>query len=178
MKKLLLLYIAFFCLFIYAKGPKIGEINYSFEQQHLLVSFDLAEGAVSPEVIEAIDSTKPITFIYEIEVAKKRFAWFDKTTHSKVVEKTVTYDNLTHQYDVVTKIDDTEKEKVSLASIDEVKDKICKIENIDTGSVVDLSPGEKTYYVRVRATLLKGFFLWIIPSDVDTGWMEKDLKTP
>jgi hypothetical protein len=178
MKRPIFLFLIILSFSLYARGPKVGRITCNFENLRLFASFCLDEGFLSPDVLEAINSTKATAFTYEVEVAKKRAGWFDKTIHRKVIEKTVTYDNLTHQYDVVTKIDDEEKEKTSLTSIDEVKENLGKIENMDIGSVVDLQPGEKTYYVRIRVTLLKGFVFWIIPSDVDTGWTEKDLKTP
>jgi len=161
-----------------AKGPKVGKISCAFENLHLLASFSLQEGFLSSDIMEAINSTKPTTFTYELEVAKKRIGWFDRTIARKVIEKTVTYDNLTRQYDLSTKIDGEEREKISLTSIEEVADALGRVEGADMGSVVDLLPGEKAYYIRVRVTLLRGFVLWIIPADEDTGWTEKELKTP
>jgi hypothetical protein len=178
MKRLFFFFLLIFSVSLYARGPRVGGVTCHFENLHLIASFYLEDGFLSPDVLEAVNSTKATTFTYEVEVAKKRTGWFAKTILKKVIEKTVTYDNLTRQYDLVTRIDDEEREKINLTSIDEVREHLGKIENMDIGSVVDLSPGEKIYYVRVRATLLKGFILWIIPSDVDTGWMEKDLKTP
>lgn len=172
--------IVLFCLSFAAsaKGPRIDRISCGFENLHLISSFYIGEGYLSEDVLEAINSTKPTTFTYEVEVAKKRTGWFDKTVLRKVIEKTVTYDNLTRQYDVATKIDGKETDKESLTSIEEVGEVLGRVENVDMGSVVDLMPGEKVYYIRVRVTLLKGFVLWIIPSDEDTGWKEKELKTP
>lgn len=178
MRRFLALFLLVAALSVQARGPKVGKISCNFDNLHLFVSFSLEEGFLSQDVLDSLNSTKPTTFTYEVEVAKKRTGWFDKTVCGRVVEKTVTYDNLTRQYDVVTVIDGEEKERVSLTSIEEVGDLLRGITSIDMGSVVDLSPGEKAYYIRVRITLLKNFVLWIIPSDEDTGWTEKELKTP
>ncbi|HNQ78777.1 MAG TPA: DUF4390 domain-containing protein [Acidobacteriota bacterium] len=163
---------------VQAKGPKVGKISCGFDNLHLFVTFSLSDGFLSQDVLDAINSTKPTTFTYEVEVAKKRTGWFDKTIGRRVVEKTVTYDNLTRQYDLVTAVDGEEKEKISLISVEEVEESLKGMTALDMGSVVDLSPGERAYYIRVRVTLLKNFVLWIIPSDEDTGWTEKELKTP
>lgn len=178
MKRFVIIVLLAAGLAVHAKGPKVGEISCAFENLHLFASFSMQEGFLTPDVIESLGSTKPTTFTYEVEVAKKRTGWFDKTVLRKVVEKTVTYDNLTRQYDVVTIIDGEEKERASLTSIEEVAGSLGGVERVDMGSVVDMMPGEKAYYIRVRVTLLKNFILWIIPSDEDTGWKEKELKTP
>lgn len=178
MRRFLAIFLLIAAFSAQAKDPKVGKISCSFDNLHLFVAFSLSDGFLTQDVLDAINSTKPTTFTYEVEVAKKRIGWLDKTIVRRVVEKTVTYDNLTRQYDLVTAIDGEEKEKISLTSIEEVGESLKGLADLDMGSVVDLSPGEKAYYIRVRVTLLKNFVLWIIPSDEDTGWMEKELKTP
>ena len=179
MRKAIVAFLLFlFCLPLFSKGPKIEDIYYSFDNQHLYVSVSLQKGFLTQEVLDALDSTKPTTFTYEIEVAKSRLLWYDKTTHRVVVKKTFTYDNLTHQYELSVIKNDEPAEKKSLTSIDEVEKEISRLDDLDAGSIADLMPGENLYYIRVRVTLLKSYFLWLFPADVDTGWKEKALKTP
>ena len=120
MKRLVLIALLAAGLSVFAKSPKVGDISCAFENLHLFASFSMQEGFLTPDVLESLESTKPTTFTYEVEVTKKRIGWFDKTVLRKVVEKTVTYDNLTRQYDVITILDGEEKERFSLTSIDEV----------------------------------------------------------
>ena len=179
MKKFAALFLLLLFSFpIFSKGPKVDEIFCRFDNQHLFVSFILQEGFLSQDVLDAIYSTKPVTFTYEIEVAKKRAVWYGKTTHRAVLRKTVIYDNLTQQYEITVTRDEEQTEKKSLTSLEEVEKELSRVGDTDMGLIVDLTPGENIYYVRARVTFLKSFFLWLFPASVDTGWKEKDLKTP
>ncbi|GEM_PF-1602698 len=179
MKKLFFVVIIFLLsVSAFPKGPEIEDISYFFEKQHIFVSFFLKEGFLNKDIVEAIDSTKPITFRYEIELAKRKTLWIDKTILRTTIKKTVQYDNLTHQYEITIFQDEKVIEKKSLTSIDEVTTELSMVKEVNLGSTTDLSPGENVYYVRVQAILFKGFFLLLFPNDVDTGWKEKNIKTP
>ena len=150
----------------------------SFRKQHIFVSFTLKEGFLTQEIIDAINSTNKITFKYEIELNKKKTLWFDSTILQSTIEKSVQYDNLTHQYEIIITVNQEIFDKKSLTSLEEVIVELSKIQFIDLGSTIDLSPGENIYYIRAKATLFKGFFLLLFPKDVDTGWKEKNIRTP
>lgn len=179
MKKLFAaLIILFASVSVLSKGPEIEDISYSFERQHIFVSFSLKEGFLNQDMVEAINSTKEVTFKYEIELAKKKLLWVDKTILRTVIEKSVQYDNLTRQYEIKIFKDKELSDKKSLTSIDEVISELSTVGSVDLGSTADLSPGENVYYLRAKATLFKAFFLLLFPNDVDTGWKEKNIKTP
>jgi hypothetical protein len=163
---------------VFSKGPEIKDISYFFERQRIFVSFALKEGFLSQDIIDTINSTNPITFKYQIELAKKKTLWIDSTILKTVIEKTIQYDNLTHQYEITIIRDEKVIEKKTLTSLDEVILELSKVQSIDLGSTADLSPGENIYYIRAKATLFKSFFLLLFPNDVDTGWKEKNIKTP
>lgn len=163
---------------IFPKGPEIEDIAYFFKEQHIFVSFTLKDGFLDQDIIEAINSTKEITFKYEIELSKKNLLWIDKTILKSVIEKSVQYDNLTHQYEIKIVKDKKVTDKKSLTSIEEVISELSSVNSIDLGSTTDLRPGKNIYYLRVKATLFKEFFLLLFPNDVDTGWKEKNIKTP
>lgn len=161
-----------------AKNPEIEDISYFFEKQHIFVTFSLKEGFLNQDILEAIDSTNPVVFKYEIELARKKSFWIDKTVLRTVIEKTVQYDNLTRQYEITISQNGEVCEKKSMTSIEEVTKELSTIAEVNLGSTADLSPGENIYYLRAKATLFKGFFLLLFPNNVDTGWKEKSIKTP
>lgn len=179
MRKILsIVFVFFITLQALSKSPEIKEISYSFEKQHIFVSFTLKEDFLNQEIIDAINSTNKIIFKYEIELNKKKTFWFDNTVLKSTIEKSVQFDNLAHQYEIITIVNQEIVDKKSLTSFEEVILELSKIESIDLGFIIDLSPGENIYYIRAKATLFKGFFLLLFPNDVDTGWKEKNIKTP
>ena len=165
-------------LLLFSKGPEISTISAEIENQHLFVNVIMDKNFANQDIVDALNSTNPITFTYEVELLKKKFVMPSKTMVKIKFKKTVQFDNLTNQYELKVYKEDELIDKVTLTSIDDVIKELSELKNVDLGAVVDLEPGENAYYLRARITLLKSFFLWVFPKDVDTGWMEKDLKTP
>ncbi|MCX7830205.1 MAG: DUF4390 domain-containing protein [Acidobacteria bacterium] len=167
-----------FSISLFSRSPEVDDISFYFEKQHIFVGFSLKENFLNQDIVDAINSTKEITFRYEIELVRKKFLWLDKTILKSVIEKKIQYDNMTRQFEVKVLLNDELVDKKSLTSLEDVITELSKVGPIDLGQTADLSPGENLYYLRARATLFKEFFLLIFPNDVDTGWKEKTLKTP
>ncbi len=179
MKKFSLFFIFVLIPFLlFSKGPEISTISAEIKNQHLFIDVIMDKSFANQDVVEALNSTNPITFTYEVELLKKRYVLPSKTMVKIAFKKRVQFDNLTNQYELKVYKEEELIDKMTLTSIDDVIKELSEIKNVDLGAVVDLEPGENAYYLRARITLLKTFFLWIFPKDVDTGWMEKDLKTP
>lgn len=161
-----------------AKSPALKDLTYRFHEGRLLVSLQVGDPLQRDDVKEAIQSTRPITITYLFELRKARTLWPDKTVAGVVVRRTVTYDNLTHQYAVATTVGGKEAEPVVLDDWDALEELLGSVIDLPLGHVGDLQPGEDLYIVRARVHLLSDSFVWIIPKDVETDWKEVDLVTP
>lgn len=179
MKKLILFFLLiYYPFFIFSKNPEILSIHTNIDKQHLQVSFSMEKDFANQDLLDAINSTNEVSFTYEAELLKKKIMLPDKSLLKMKVRKSVQFDNLTKQYEVKVYYGEEVKEKFVLTSLDEVLEELSGVKDLDLGVIVDLEPGERVYYIRVKITLLKSFFLWIFPRDVDTGWKEQDIKTP
>lgn len=161
-----------------AKSPALKSVSYRFHEGRLLVSLQVGDPLRRDDVKEAIQSTRPITITYLFELRKSRTLWPDKTVAGAVMRRTVTYDNLTHQYAVATTVDGKELETEVLDDWDALQDLLGSVVDLPLGHVGDLQPGENLYLVRAQVHLLSDSFVWIIPKDVETDWKEVDLVTP
>jgi hypothetical protein len=161
-----------------AKSPALKALSYRFHEGRVLVSLQVGEPLHRDDVKEAIQSTRPITITYLFELRKNRSLWPDKTVVGVVMRRTVTYDNLTHQYTVVTTVDGKEVESVVLDDWEALAEIMGTVTDLSLGHVGDLKPGEKLYMVRAKVHLLSDSFIWIIPKDVETDWKEIELVTP
>lgn len=179
MKKRLFFFVFYLISILsFAGGPEVERILYYFENNHLFVSFSLRDDFFSEELIDAINSTEKVEIKYYVQILKRRTLYIDKTVCSCEIIKSVQYDNLTNQYELITKINGEKIEEKVLMSLSDVKMELSKVDYVDMGLITDLSPGENLYYLRVKAVLYKTFFLYIFPKSVDTGWKERNLKTP
>lgn len=172
------LFLLAFPLIALGKSPALTGLLCRFQEGLVLITFQVAEALQRDDVKEAIQSTRPITLTYIIELRKNRPLWPDKTVSQVVLKRTVIYDNLTQQYTVNSILNGKETEPMVLDGWDEVKDLLGNVRDLPVAHVGDLEPGERQYIVRAKVHLLSNSFIWIIPKDLETDWKEIDLVTP
>lgn len=135
---------------------------------HVNVSFELENGFERPEIRDALRSGVSTGFTYHFELVRKRPNWFDQRISTATVEVIATYNSLTQEYllnyrrnrrlirtEVFTRFDALEREMTVI-------------------SETHLLPLEgrrpEKVRVRVRADLMQGYLLHIVPWNISTGW--------
>ncbi len=160
-----------------ATGPYVSGLKAGFENQKLVVSFGVGAAFDREDLREAISSTRTVTLTFTVEAVKHRTAWKNKTLARRVVQRRVTFDNLTRQYTVETLVDGQQTGRVVVGSWEEMAAAAGRVEGLAVTGVADMEPSA-TYSVRAKVRLLSGFTLWIIPWDVETPWVSLELNTP
>jgi len=162
----------------WAKGPRIEALKTQFREGQVVVSFGLAGAFERSDLKEAVQSTRPITLTFSVEVVKKRLLWKNKVLGRRTVTRRITYDTLTRQYTVETDFGDGGPTTAVAATWEELAQACSRIEELPVCPVADMEPDGSTYTLRAKVRLLEGFTLWILPWDVETPWADEELKTP
>ncbi|MEJ2366793.1 MAG: DUF4390 domain-containing protein [Acidobacteriota bacterium] len=163
---------------VLASGPYLSGLTAQFKNQKVVVSFGVGNAFDRQDLKEAIKSTRPVTITITVELIRHRLLWKDKVVARKIIHRTITYDNLTHQYRIVTLIKDKKVDEHVVGGWEDMRQYAGHVHDIELTSVANLKPGEGQYSVRARVTLISSFILWIIPWDVETPWVSQELKTP
>lgn len=142
------------------KGVAVGS--------HVTVSFRLENGFSQPEVLDALRSGVSTGFTYHFELVRKRPNWFDQRISTATVEVIATYNSITQEYllnyrrnrklirtEVFTRFDALER-----AMTEVTESNLLPLEGRRHEKV----------RVRVRADLMQGYLLHIVPWNISTGW--------
>ena len=117
--------------------------------ENVLISFQIADG-FTEDVRAAIKSGLKTTFTYTIDLRTSVAAWLDRTIESAVVSTSVQYDNLTRRHKVERRLDGRVEQALVIASDEEVRELVTKLDRVPLFRTVSLEPNRE-YYVRVRA---------------------------
>jgi len=159
-------------------GASVASLTADTTEHDLYLSFSL-EGAFSDETREEIATGLPVTFTYELELARRRPLWFDKTLVRRTIATTVTYDTLTHQYRLSKRVNDEVAESSVAVNEADMMRWMTHLERVRLADPTILDdPLDDSLYVRVRSRIRKRFILFFIPWNVDTGWEKLRLNLP
>lgn len=164
-------------LSVWAKGPRVEHLKASFVEGFVVASFELGEAFSRQDLREAIESTRPVTLTFTVEVIKKRSLWKDKTLGEVVLQRRISYDTLTRQYAVETTLDGETVDSITLGTYGELEAAAGVVGPTKICRVADMEP-DASYQVRAHVKLLDDYTLWVLPWDLETPWAELELNTP
>jgi hypothetical protein len=126
----------------------------------VVVSFDL-EGALTPDVEEAIQSGLPTSFSYDIELRRGTPVWFDQTIAAVTVTATVRFDNLTRRYQMSRTVNGRVEDARPTEDADAVRAWMTHFERVPLSPTSELEANGE-YYVRIRAHThpRNAWFVW------------------
>lgn len=124
------------------------------------VSFQLSD-AFNADVLSAIHSGLPITFVYDVELRRGAAVWLDRTLDSATVSAGVQYNNLTRRYTLTLWADGRLEAQKTLDREEDARAWLTQFEQLNLFSAAKLEPYAE-YYVRVRArrTPSNASFVW------------------
>jgi hypothetical protein len=132
----------------------------------VLVSFKLTN-VFTEEVLAAIRSGLPITFIYDVQLKRGVTLWLDRTIAAATVSATVRYDNLARRY-IVTRRENGRLERLETLDREETaRQLLTEFDRLPLFSSASLEPNAE-YYLRVRAhtTPRNASFVWPWGDDI------------
>jgi hypothetical protein len=125
-------------------------------------------------MLEALESGLPTSFTYSIEIFRDRPNWFDDSIARASVEVICTYNSLTREYLLNYRRDRKLVRSETFMDLAALERRMASIEEKD---LFDIG-GRKPYKlkVRVKADLMRGWLMYVIPWEVSTHWREARVR--
>jgi hypothetical protein len=155
-------------------NPTIENLSASAAAGKVSVRFNLAGAFGNKEMVEALRSGLPTSFTYTIEIFRDRPNWFDDSIARASVEVICTYNSLTREYLLNYRRDRRLVRSETFADLAALERQMSAIEEKDLFDV----GGRKPYKlkVRVKADLMRGWLMYVIPWEVSTHWREARVR--
>lgn len=161
-----------------AAEPKVKDLACSFKGQNLVVTMGVQGALDTPEIKEAVNSTRPFSLTFTVDIVKHLAAWPDRVKYRSIVIRTVRFDNLTRQYLLETTLNGVKTDKRKVATWEEMSDYMTTIPEILFSGVAKLDLKSGDYSLRAKVLVQTQFFVVIIPYDVETPWAYRLLAPP
>ena len=156
-------------------NPTIENLTASATAGQVTVRFTLAGAFQNGEMVEALQSGLPTSFTYSIEVFRDRPNWFDDSIAKSRVEVICTYNSLTREYLLNYRRDRRLVRSETFTSQAELERRMTTIEEADLFEIGSRKPYKLK--VRVKADLMRGWLMYVIPWEVSTKWRETRVRT-
>lgn len=152
----------------FAEEPRIEALSATESGQRISVSFRLSGAFDLGELNKALESGLPTGFTYHVELFRKRHNWFDTTRAEATLEVVCTYDSRTKEYLLNYRRDGRLVRSETFSDLERLRRRMVTINEPELFET-EGTPAEKLR-VRVRADLMQGYLLYVIPWDISTGW--------
>lgn len=154
--------------------PEIGSLAASAADGRVSVRFTLDGAFQNGELVDALQSGLPTSFTYVIEIFRDRPNWFDQGVGRARVEVICTFNSLTREYLLNYRRD---KKLVRSETFTDQAALVRRMTAIDEPDLFAI--GQRKPYklkVRVKADLMRGWLMYVIPWEVSTRWRETRVK--
>jgi Domain of unknown function (DUF4390) len=157
-----------------APQPTIENLDATAANGKVSVRFTLDGAFRSTEMVEALRSGLPTSFTYEVEIFRDRPNWFDDSIDRARIEVICTFNSLTREYLLNYR---RNRHLVRSETFTDLAALVVRMTTIDEADLFDIG-GRKPYKmkVRVKADLMRGWLMYVIPWEVSTRWRERRVK--
>jgi hypothetical protein len=150
--------------------PTIEHLVATAASGKVSVAFSLAGAFDNTEMIEALKSGLPTSFTYSFEIYRARPNWFDDSIARTSVEVICTYNSLTREYLLNYRRDRRLVRSETFTDLAALERQMTTIEEKDLFDIGTRKPYKLK--VRVKADLMRGWLMYVIPWEVSTPWRE------
>ena len=157
-----------------APNPTIENLAATAAHGKVSVRFTLAGAFSNREMIEALESGLPTSLTYYVEIFRDRPNWFDDSIAEARVEVICTFNSLTREYLLNYRRDRRLVRSESLSDLAELERHMTQISEADFFDIGGRRPYKLK--VRVKADLMRGWLMYVIPWEVSSGWKETRVK--
>ena len=154
--------------------PTIENLTAIAADGKVSVRFSLAGAFRNGEMVEALESGLPTTFTYSIEIFRSRPYWLDKGIAKARIEVVCTYNSLTREYLLNYRRD---RKLVRTRTFTDFASLIRSMTRIEETNLFEI--GTRRPYklkVAVKADLMRGWLMYVIPWEVSTRWTEARVR--
>jgi len=151
-------------------NPQIQNLTATASGGKVGVRFMLTGVFTDGEMIEALQSGLPTSFTYEVEIFRDRPNWFDDDIAAARIEVICTFNSVTREYLLNYRRD---RRLVRSETFTDLAALERAMTSIEEPGFFDIG-GRKPYKlkVRVKADLMRGWLMYVIPWEVSTKWRE------
>jgi Domain of unknown function (DUF4390) len=157
-------------------NPEIEDLEATAATGKVSVRFRLDGIFRNGQMVEALQSGLPTSFTYEIEIFRDRPNWFDDSIATVRIEVITTYNSLTREYLLNYRRDRRLVRSETYTDLGRLEQAMTTIEEIDLFDIGSRKPYKLK--VRVKADLMRGWLMYVIPWEVSTRWRETRVRTP
>ncbi|HWW60133.1 MAG TPA: DUF4390 domain-containing protein [Thermoanaerobaculia bacterium] len=153
-----------------AADPKIADLYAIAGSTKVSVRFRLADAFHDGDLVQALQSGLPTSLTYVVEIFRDRPNWFDDGIARARIEVICTFNSLTREYLVNYRRDKKLVRSETFTDLPALEKAMTAIDEKDLFDV-----GKRKAYklrVRVKADLMRGWKMYVIPWEVSTPWRE------
>ncbi|MDQ3281862.1 MAG: DUF4390 domain-containing protein [Acidobacteriota bacterium] len=169
------LFLAGFSAAASAPNPTIETLAATAAHGKVSVRFALNGAFANREMIEALQSGLPTSFTYYVEIFRDRPNWFDDSIAEARIEVICTFNSLTREYLLNYRRDRRLVRSESFSDLGELERHMTQISEADFFDIGRRRPYKLK--VRVKADLMRGWLMYVIPWEVSSGWRETRVRT-
>jgi hypothetical protein len=155
--------------------PSIGALAARASHGKVSVRFTLGGAFENSEMVEALRSGLPTTFTYSIEIFRVRPNWFDEDVARARVEVICTYNSLTREYLLNYRRDRHLVRSETFSDLGALQKRMGDVDEVDLFDIGTRKPYK--LHVRVKADLMRGWLMYVIPWEVSTRWYETPVRS-
>lgn len=157
-----------------APRPTVENLSAVATQGKVSVRFTLDGAFREREMTQALQSGLPTSFTYNIEIYRDRPHWFNEEVDRARVEVICTFNSVTREYLLNYRRD---RHLVRSETFTDLAALVRAMTSIDEPSLFEIGP-RKHYKlkVRVKADLMRGWLMYVIPWEISTHWRDVRVK--
>jgi hypothetical protein len=155
-------------------NPWIENLSATAVGGKVSVAFSLAGAFDNEEMVAALQSGLPTSFTYQVEIVRDRPNWFDEGIADARVEVICTFNSLTREYLLNYRRDRRLLRSETFTSLAALERAMTQIEERDFFDIGSRKPHKMK--VRVKAELMRGWLMYVIPWEVSTPWRETRVR--
>jgi hypothetical protein len=157
-----------------APRPAVENLAATAAHGRVSVRFTLDGAFRNSEMVEALQSGLPTSFTYNIEIYRDRPRWFNEDVGRSRVEVICTFNSVTREYLLNYRRD---RKLVRSETFTDLAALVRQMTTIDEPSLFDIGT-HKPYKLRVRvkADLMRGWLMYVIPWEISTHWRDVRVK--
>ena len=130
------------------KEPTIEDIIITTSSTDLLL-FATVKNCFTDEMLKGVRNGIPLTFSFQIQLAKIRSNWFDVTLMEKTITHTMTYDAIKEEYRIAF----SEKNNPEVTRLeDKARQLMAELSGLEVIARSELIP-DAPYSIRIKATM-------------------------
>jgi hypothetical protein len=134
----------------------------------------MASAFDNEETTQALQSGLPTSFTYVVEIFRDRPRWFDEGIARTRIEVIATFNSLTREYLLNYRRDRHLVRSETFTDLAALVKRMTSIEETDLFDIGERKPWKLK--VRVKADLMRGWLMYVIPWEVSTRWREARVK--